>query len=420
MSQARIYILGGAQSDFAYHWSRAGHTIYDILESSILKCLTHTQIPPEDVQSFHIGNFVGELFCAQGHLGGMVAHMHPAWMGVAAARHEAACASGSIAVLAACAEIAAGFYDVVCVAGVEQMRNVSGQRAADHLAVAAWTDREGQEAQFMWPWMFSQLVEVYQQRYGMNEEYLSEIARINIKNARLNPLAQTRNWQFPDGSFSRLDEFNPVIEGYVRKQDCSKITDGSAALMLASASYAQNYCNQRGISLDSVPYIAGWGHKTAPLDLASKLAYSQDHDYIFPHVHECIQNAFQRAEIPNVFSIDAIETHDCFTISEYMAIDHFGMTAPGDSWKAIESGLIDSTGKIPINMSGGLIGCGHPVGATGVRMLLDAGKQVTGSARDIQVEGAQKVATLNIGGSTSTCVSFVVAVNQADSWSDFA
>ena len=146
MSMQRIYVLGGTQSDFAFHWSRTGHSIYDILENGILDCIEKNKITAADIQSFHIGNFVGELFTHQGHLGAMVASMHPQWMGVASARHEAACASGSIALLSACAEIAAGYYDLVCVAGVEQMRNTSGQQAANHLAVAAWTDREGQEA----------------------------------------------------------------------------------------------------------------------------------------------------------------------------------------------------------------------------------------------------------------------------------
>jgi acetyl-CoA C-acetyltransferase len=93
-----------------------------------------------------------------------------------------------------------------------------------------------------------------------------------------------------------------------------------------------------------------------------------------------------------------------------MAIDHLGLTAPGESWKAVEAGDIAMGGRLPVNPSGGLIGTGHPVGATGVRMMLDAFKQTTGSAGDYQVEGAKTVQTLNIGGSTTTTVSFVVGV----------
>ena len=107
-------------------------------------------------------------------------------------------------------------------------------------------------------------------------------------------------------------------------------------------------------------------------------------------------------------AIDGIETHDCFSMSEYMAIDHFGITEPGESWKAVENGDLARDGAIPVNPSGGLIGVGHPVGATGVRMLHDAARQVTGRAGDCQVDGARTFATLNIGGSLTTAVSFVV------------
>jgi acetyl-CoA C-acetyltransferase len=109
-----------------------------------------------------------------------------------------------------------------------------------------------------------------------------------------------------------------------------------------------------------------------------------------------------------VEAVDGIETHDCFTTTEYMAIDHFGITPPGESWRAIEAGDIEHGGRIPVNPSGGLIGLGHPVGATGVRMALDGYKQVTGQAGDYQVDGARRFATLNVGGSATTTVSFVI------------
>ena len=118
----------------------------------------------------------------------------------------------------------------------------------------------------------------------------------------------------------------------------------------------------------------------------------------------------ERASIAGVEDLDGIETHDCFTTSEYMAIDHFGITEPGESWKAIDAGWLEIGGKHPINPSGGLIGAGHPVGATGVRQFLDAYRQVTGQAGEFQVEGARTFQTLNIGGSGTTSVSFVVGV----------
>jgi acetyl-CoA C-acetyltransferase len=125
-------------------------------------------------------------------------------------------------------------------------------------------------------------------------------------------------------------------------------------------------------------------------------------------VREAIEQAWGRAGISGVRDLSGIETHDCFTTTEYVAIDHFGFTAPGQSWQAVADGRIEAGGACPINMSGGLIGCGHPVGATGVRMLLDCARQVTGQASGLQIEGAKRMQTLNIGGSMATVVSFVV------------
>ena len=119
-------------------------------------------------------------------------------------------------------------------------------------------------------------------------------------------------------------------------------------------------------------------------------------------------DAFHRVELDSVCEVDVIETYDCFTTSEYMAIDHFGVTRPGQSWQAIEEGVIDFDGQLPFNASGGLIGSGHPVGATGTRQVLDAYRQVSGTAGDYQIEGAHKIATLNIGGSGTTSVATII------------
>jgi acetyl-CoA C-acetyltransferase len=176
---------------------------------------------------------------------------------------------------------------------------------------------------------------------------------------------------------------------------------------LASEAFAADYAAKRGIGVESLPQILGWGHRTAPLTFADKVAESAEDRYVLPQTRRAITDALERADT-DISQLSAIETHDCFTTSEYMAIDHFGLTEPGESWRAIEDGVIDFDGTLPINPSGGLIGCGHPVGATGVRQLLDAYKQVTGTAGDYQVPGATRVATLNIGGSGTTSCVFVV------------
>jgi acetyl-CoA C-acetyltransferase len=406
---APVYVLGGFQTDFAFNWERAGQNLFDMMGAAVQGALEATGIAPSEVETVHIGNFAGELFCGQGQLGGFFATLDPAWAALPASRHEAACASGSIAVLAAGAEIEAGRYDLACVVGIEQMRNVPGQQAAAYLGAAAWKGREAQDARFPWPYLFSQIGDEYDRRYGLKYEHLARIARLNFDNARRNPNAQTRNWTFGPESFQESDAHNPLIEGRLRKQDCGQITDGAAAIFLASESYARSYAARRNLPFEKLPRIKGWGHRTAPMLLETKLAASRDQPYIFPHVRLAIQDAFRRAGIRDVYELDGIETHDCFTTTEYMAIDHFGLTAPGQSWQAIENGTIERDGRLPINPSGGLIGLGHPVGATGVRMALDAYKQVTGTAGDYQVGvKARDFATLNIGGSATTCVSFVI------------
>ncbi|MEM9822167.1 MAG: acetyl-CoA acetyltransferase [Bacteroidota bacterium] len=408
MPANKVFIIGGAQTDFALHWHRAGKGIADILRASFDLALDECQIALDEIQSAHIGNFVGELFCGQGQLGGLLVHLYPQLAGIPTARHEAACASGSMAILAGMREIEAGCYDLVAVSGVEMMRNVDGQKASEYLGAAAWVGEEAVSAKYPWVSLFSDIKVHYQERFGLDEAHLAAIAQINYRNAQRNPNAQTRCWDLPEGYFGTNDEENPIVEGTLRKSDCGRISDGSATVFLASETFARSYAQQRHIPFQSIPYIKGWGHRTAPLPLEVKLRESSQHAYPFPHLSGAISDAFQRANLPGAHELDAIETHDCFTISEYVALEHFGLTPPGAAWKVIEDYSIDFTGSLPVNPSGGLIGSGHPVGATGVRMLLDAYRQVAGKAEDYQVEDAQNVGLLNIGGSFTTVASFVI------------
>ena len=168
----------------------------------------------------------------------------------------------------------------------------------------------------------------------------------------------------------------------------------------------------RGVRASEFPQILGWGHTNAGIRFLDKLERSRGEEYMFPHVRKAITDAWRRAGITGVDKLDGIETHDCFTSTEYMAIDHFGLTPPGQSWQAIDNGSVEIGGNCPVNASGGLIGIGHPVGATGARLLLDAGRQVTDTAGDYQVAGARTYGTLNIGGSLGTVVSFVVGLRD--------
>ena len=404
-----VFILGGAQSDFAKNWTRDNKGLFELMSETTLQALEDARLEAEDVDVIHVGNFAAELFCGQGLLGGMAAHIHPAFAGLPTSRHEAACASGSMAVFAASADIEAGRYDVAAVLGVELMRNVPGQTAAENLGAAAWAGREAQGARYLWPAMFSDLAEEYDRRYGLDYRHLAEISQLNFSNARKNRYAQTRNWTFGPDSFSQDPEANPVIEGRMRKSDCGQVTDGAAAILLASERAARAWAAERGLDLADLPRIKGWGHTTGPLLLRYKLAESEDAEaYMFPWVRKAITDAYARAGISGPDELDAVETHDCFSVTEYMAIEHFGLAGPGQAWKPIEEGVIAPGGALPFNPSGGLIGLGHPVGATGVRMALDAARQTSGGAGDTQVDGARTVATYNVGGSTTASACLII------------
>jgi len=399
-----VVVLGGAQTDFARNLTREGTTLAELVAEATQAGLSAAQVDADDVEVGHVGNFAGELFCGQGHLGGLLVEADPSFVGMPTMRHESACASGSMAVLAAMADLEAGRYDCALVLGVEVMRTTDALTVQQHLGSAAWVPRETEGVEYPWPALFGELGDEYERRYGLDPEHLAEIAKINFANARRNPNAQARDWHFEDADFDRSSAKNPVVAGRIQRQDCSQVTDGAACVVLATADWAASH----GHDVDGLGRIAGWGHRTSRMALADKLADSKDDPYVAPFVRQTVVDALGRAGVGDARDLDAVEVHDCFTTTEYLAIDHLGLTEPGESWRAIEDGTIGPDGDVPVNPSGGLIGGGHPVGATGVRMVLDAAKQVTGTAGDYQVDGARTVATLNLGGSATTSAAFVL------------
>ncbi len=402
MMTQKVSILGGHQSDFADNLAKSGGSVETLVEDTIRKTAVDAQIELSDIDTIHVGNAFGQLYTGQGHMGAMPATVVPELWGVPAMRHEAACASASMATLAAMAEIESGRYDCVLVLGAEQEKTMPGPQAAAVQEAAAWVGPDTEGATYIWPETFDQLADEYDRRYGIDDIHLRAIGELNLRNAKANPNAQTRGWELSADTCSDNDDVNPVVAGRLRRNDITQITDGAVGLLLVS----DRWLAEHGRTPRS--RIAGWGHSTVGLGLRQKLDRNSDSTFVMPHVRQAITDAFGRASIADVGDLDAIETHDCMTPSEYLAIDHFGITEPGESWKAVEDGSLERDGRIPMNPSGGLIGGGHPVGATGARMLLDATKQVSASAGDYQVDDAKRVATLNIGGSTATTACFVV------------
>ncbi len=403
-----IFILGGAQTDFARNWAKEGLGLFDLLTEVLPATFADARIDPADVDVVHVGNLAAELFAGQAQLGGMVAAAEPALIGRPSTRHEAACASGSTAILAATADLQSGRYRVALVVGVELMRNVSAKEAADNLGSAAWAGREAQQAEFVWPALFADVAREYDARYGLDHAALGRFAEIAFSNGASNPLGQTRDWDLPAGSFDENDAVNPIVEGNLRRTDCGRITDGAAALVLAGRAYASAWATAHGMALEDLAVISGFGHRTDTLLLADKFARSAGGEDMFPELRHTVQDAYDRAGISGIEDIDVLETHDCFSITGLVALEHLGLVPGGNGAEPILDGSIERTGRLPVNPGGGLLAGGHPVGATGIRMLLDAQRQVTGRAGALQVEGAGRVLTLNVGGSFTTTACFVV------------
>lgn len=410
----KVYILGGAQTDFVRNWTKEGKGMVAILKEAVADGFQNAnfsfdemvELNKENRVAAFVGNFIAEQYISQGHLGAFLTEVNPAFYGVPSARYEAACASSSVAIDAAITKILAGEYDVCVVVGWELMKTVDSKIGGDILGRAAYYEKEGKGLELPFPKLFGRLAEETVKKYGLDQDrYLNALATIsciNYGNAKRNPLAQTRNWfmNYEEASHRGTDS-NPLVGGFLGVSDCSQVTDGAAVVVLCS----EKYIKEKGIS--GRPVVKGYGHRTAPMLFDKKIEDAKRSEYILPWTRQAVLDAYRRSGL-SVDDIDVFETHDCFTSSEYAAISAFGLTEPGHEWDAIDSGLIAFDGKKPINPSGGLIGCGHPVGASGARMFLDLYKQVTCAAGKYQVKGAKNGLMLNIGGSATTNYVYIV------------
>lgn len=414
---SKVYILGGAQTNFERNWTKEGKGMVALLKEAMADGLAGAGLTFDDVKNLNkdnrvacfVGNFIAEKYTEQGHLGAFLTEVDEAFYGVPSARYEAACASSSVAIDAAATKIRAEEYDVAIVVGWELMKTVESRVGGDYLDRAAYYDKEGRGIDLPFPKLFGKLADETLKKYPeLNEkrymDVLAKISVINYGNAKRNPLAQTRKWfmSFEQAS-TRNTETNPLVGGRLGVSDCSQVTDGAAVVVLAS----EKFIKERGYQ--NKPIIKGYGHRTAPMLFEKKMADNAESPYTLPWTRQACVDAYKRAEL-TVDDIDVFETHDCFTSSEYAAISAFGLTEPGKEYKAVEDGTIAFDGSKPINPSGGLIGAGHPVGASGARMLLDLYKQVSGTAGSYQVAGVKNGMMLNIGGSATTNYVFIVGM----------
>ncbi len=410
-----VHVLGGAQTDFERNWTKEGKNLVAMLKEVVNDGFEATNFTFDELKRLNndnrvecfVGNFIAEQYLNQGHLGAFLTEVNEAFYGVPSARYEAACASSSVALEAAMTKINAGDIDVAIVVGFEMMKTVDSKIGGDILGKAAYYEKEGKGIELPFPKLFGRLVDAYLEKYPQlnKKRYLDSLARIsviNYENAKRNKNAQTRKWYMDfEQASNRGTETNPLVGGKLAVSDCSQVTDGAVLIILASEKYIKEK------NIDSNIVIKGYGHRTAPLLFDKKIEDNKGSAYVLPWTRQAVLDAYKRSGL-TVDDIDVFETHDCFTSSEYAAISAFGLTEPGKEYEAIDSGLISFNGNKPINPSGGLIGCGHPVGATGTRMFLDLYKQVKGIAGKYQINNAKNAMMLNLGGSATTNYVFIV------------
>lgn len=411
----KVYVLGGTQTDFERNWTKEGKGVVALLKEVVTDGLSSVSLTFDDIRKLNednriacfVGNFIAENYINQGHLGALLTEVNEAFYGVPSARYEAACASSSVALDAAITKLRVGDYDVAVVVGFELMKTVDAKVGGDYLGRAAFYEKEGEGIILPFPKLFGKLADEYISKYSLDEKrYMDALARItviNYENAKRNPMSQTRKWFMDFEQASRRGtETNSLVGGRLAVSDCSQVTDGAAVVVLASERYINEHKEYA-----SFPIVKGFGHRVAPMVFSKKIKDSVNSDYALRWTKQAVDDCYIRAGM-TIEDIDCFETHDCFTSSEYAAISAFGLTSPGKEYEAVESGIISFTGSKPINPSGGLIGCGHPVGASGARMFLDIYKQVCGKADGYQVDGVKNAMMLNIGGSATTNYVFIV------------
>lgn len=409
----KVYILGGGQTDFERNWKKEGKNAIGLIREALDIGLDDAGITYDDIIRLNknnevmcfVGNFIAEKYVEQGHLGSLLTEVHPAFYGVPSARYEAACASSSVALDTARTKIAAGECDVAIVVGWELMKTVDSKTGGDFLGRAALYEKEAKGIDFPFPQLFARLADAMLDKYQLEEkrfmDALAMISNKNYSNAKRNDYAQTRKWYMDfEQASHRGTETNPIVGGKLAVSDCSQVTDGAAVVVLAS----EEFVKRNNLTC---PIIKGFGCRVAPILFDKKIEEARRSDYILPWTRQAVLDAYKRAGL-TVNDIDVFETHDCFTSSEYMAISAFGITEPGREMEALESGKVLFTGDKPINPSGGLIGGGHPVGATGTRMFLDIYRQVAGKAGKYQIQNAKNAMMLNLGGSATTNYVFIV------------
>jgi acetyl-CoA C-acetyltransferase len=378
-----VAIIGVGCTEFGELWDKSFRELF--VEAGV-SAIEDASVQGGKIDALYVGNMSGGRFIEQEHLGSLIAdYSGLASLHIPSTRVEAACASGGLALRQGIIAVASGYHDIVIAGGAEKMTDVGVETTTDALAAAADREWEGiMGATF--PGLYAMIARLHMHKYGTKQEQLAAVAVKNHHNGTMNPKAQFQN------EISIETVLNSVmVADPLRVFDCSPITDGASAVVLAPADIAHKFTDtpiyvkasaqaSGTISLHDRPDITTLDATVAAANRAYKMAKTTPKD------------------------IDFAEVHDCFTIAEICAIEDLGFVKKGEGGGATESGMTALGGKIPINPSGGLKACGHPVGATGVKQAVEITLQLRGEAGKRQIDGAEIGLTHNVGGSGGTAV----------------
>ncbi len=401
-----VYILGVGRTDFKRNMKKEGKLLRDLIVEAGTAAIADAGIDPSVVQSGIVGNFAGGLYTRQLHLGALLMDIDPKLRGIPTLHTEAACASGGVAVLTGAQQIMGGLHDVVLVVGAEQQKTMPPDQGADVLAAAGdYHTEKPHYGAHMFPKLFAHIANIYMERYGLTEQQLAQVAVKNYSHAHRNPYAQMRDTLLTLEHACTESEANPRFAPPLKVTDCSQITDGAAAVVLCSERFLRKLHDHRRPHVK----LLGYGHTTDYLAIERKDVPS------FPMAHKAAKQAYAMAHI-GPRDLHGAEVHDCFSISEIIAYEILGLAPPGQGTALLTSGATALPAvrsmftneqppfSLPVNPSGGLMGDGHPVGATGVRQVVETYLQLTNNAGEHQIPGAKRFLTFNMGGSVTTSV----------------
>jgi len=372
-------IVGWAHTPFG---KLNGETVESLIVRVAGEALADAGIAAKDVDEIVLGQF-NAGFSAQDFTAALVLQASPDLRFKRATRVENACATGSAAVHQGIKSIDARAARIVLAVGVEQMTATPGPEIGRNLLKASYV-REEADIDGGFAGIFGQIAGRYFQKYGDQSDALAMIAAKNHKNGVGNPYAQMRKDLGYD--FCRTEsEKNPFVAGPLKRTDCSPVSDGAAAVVLADIETALKL--RKAVAFRAAEHVQDF------------LPMSKRDILKFEGCAQAWRNALAKSGLA-LGDLSFVETHDCFTIAELIEYEAMGLTAEGQGARAIKEGWTQKNGKLPVNPSGGLKAKGHPIGATGVSMHALAAMQLTGSAGDLQVKEARLGGVFNMGGTS--------------------